>query len=390
MDKKNTKVFIVGIAALLVIFLFFSVIATNLISHNNYTHSAKIIDSVIEINPNNEKQIMMNIKNSGEEEVLLGTEILNRYGYNKNNFLNDYSFNSTVMTLFLLIIAVFLFIFILVYRQNRKKIDELTNYLSAINSGKESMLPKSSEDSFSLLQDEIYKTVVELKQSKERAVTANKALSKNLADISHQLKTPITSMSLMNELLSENNENKVYTQKLQNQIKRLEYLVTSLLTLSKIDAGTLLLKKEKIDVYTLLLGAIEPIEDVIKQKNQTIEIKSDKEVIYIGDKNQSREAILNILNNCSEHTPANGKITLSYEQNSIYTQIIIEDNGEGFAKDDIPYLFKRFYKGKNSGNDSIGIGLALSKSIIEKQNGFITAENKKTGGVRFIIKFYSN
>ncbi len=386
--EKKSRILLISSIALLIVFILFSIVLSNLIAYNNYNYNAKIIGAVIKIDTNNEEKIMMNIKNSQEQD--LGSEILNKYGYSKRDFLNYNDLYSKITLLFLIVLGVFLSIFILIDRQNKKKINELTNYLSSINSGKESVLPKSNEDSFSLLQDEIYKTVIELKQSKQRAVTANNSYSKNLADISHQLKTPITSMSLMNELLSENNENKVYTQKLQNQIKRLEYLVTSLLTLSKIDAGTLQLKREKVDVYTLLLSAIEPIEDVIKQKNQTIEIKSDKEVIYIGDENQSREAILNILNNCSEHTPVNGKITLSYDQNSIYTQIIIEDNGEGFAKGDIPHIFKRFYKGKNSGKDSIGIGLALSKSIIEKQNGFITAENKKTRGVKFIIKFYAN
>jgi signal transduction histidine kinase len=223
-------------------------------------------------------------------------------------------------------------------------------------------------------------------------VKERELLADNLADIAHQLKTPITSMSLMTELLAEtrqdSEEDLVYVEKLHKQLERLNYLVTALLTLSKIDVNTLNLEKKEVDLFTLLTNAVEPIQELTQQKRQTVFVQSEPTISFIGDLHWCTEAILNLVKNCSEHTPAQGTINLSFEQNSIYTQILVEDNGSGFNKEDIPYLFERFYKGRNARKDSVGIGLALAKAIIEKHNGSIRAENKKEGGARFIIKLY--
>lgn len=219
-------------------------------------------------------------------------------------------------------------------------------------------------------------------------------LCDNLADISHQLKTPpLTSMSLMIELLESSSirgDEALYIKNISSQIYRLNYLVSSLLILSKIDADAMPLEYTSINVYELVCVAVETLHLMIEKKNQKLFIKGNSNMCFTGDFHWTNEAIVNIIKNCSEHAPSGGEISINYKQNPICTEITIEDNGQGFDKKDIPHLFTRFYKGENSSKDSVGIGLALANSIIKKQNGEITAVNSDTGGAKFIIKFYKN
>ncbi|MDK2586874.1 HAMP domain-containing sensor histidine kinase [Romboutsia sedimentorum] len=255
------------------------------------------------------------------------------------------------------------------------------------------MKAQNKEDDFSILEDELYKIVMMLRESSEKEREEKENLCNNLADISHQLKTPLTSMSLMIELLEDSNidgDEALYIGSVSLQIERLNYLVSSLLVLSKIDADAMLLEHKPINIYELICVSVEPLHLIIDRKQQQLFIKDNSDLFFNGDFHWTSEAILNIVKNCSEHTPKGGKISIDYKQNPICTQIIIEDNGKGFDKKDIPKLFTRFYKGANSSKDSVGIGLALSMSIIKKQNGEIIALNKETGGAKFIIKFYRN
>lgn len=359
-----------------------------------YQDISQFIGEVHRQNPQLEEMIMTALKSNDPSNKEQGTDLLRQYGYTPQTFA-DQSSISLIMIIFAFSIGLFgvFVMYLLWFRyRNRHRIAQLTNYLYAINNGQESTLTLHREDDFSFLEDELYKTVVALREMRESAVQERKSLADNLADIAHQLKTPITSMSLMTELLAEtrqdSEEDLIYVEKLHKQLERLNYLVSALLTLSKIDAGTLDLDKKNVDLFTLLTNALESIQDLSLQKYQTIIVQSEPAVSFVGDLHWCTEAILNLVKNCSEHTPAQGTINLSYEQNSIYTQILVEDNGNGFKKEDIPYLFERFYKGSNARKDSVGIGLALAKAIIEKHNGLIRAENKKEGGARFIVKFY--
>jgi signal transduction histidine kinase len=275
----------------------------------------------------------------------------------------------------------------------RKRIDDLAKYLYDINEGIYRMKAQNKEDDFSILEDELYKIVMMLRESSEKEREEKENLCNNLADISHQLKTPLTSMSLMIELLEDSNidgDEALYIGSVSLQIERLNYLVSSLLVLSKIDADAMSLEHKPINIYELICVSVEPLHLMIDRKQQQLLIKDNSDLFFNGDFHWTSEAILNIVKNCSEHTPNGGKISIDYKQNPICTQIIIEDNGKGFDKKDIPKLFTRFYKGANSSKDSVGIGLALSMSIIKKQNGEIIASNKETGGAKFIIKFYRN
>lgn len=386
---NNTSIFIMFC---LVVTILLSVILTTINSFDEYKMMSKALGTSYEFNPKSTEHILKSLKDSSDNDFNIGNDILSRYGYSKGTFWSKNFFYFLVVS-FIIISTIALVVYILKYKQNIQKmnrINNLTRYLEEVNSGKESVLLRY-EDEFSHLEDEIYKTVGELRCSKEFALRERQTLSDNLADIAHQLKTPITSMSLMAQLLSENcsDEEIDYIHRLTNQISRLERLVSSLLTLSKLDASTLIFEKKLIDVHSLLTYAAEPIEGALKEKHQTLSIEGSNSAEFEVDINWTLEALLNIFKNCSEHIEDGGHIIAYYSKNPLYVEIIIEDNGMGFSKEELPYIFNRFYRGKNAHKDSIGIGLALSRSIIERQNGTLHAENCHNGGARFIIKFYT-
>lgn len=178
-------------------------------------------------------------------------------------------------------------------------------------------------------------------------------------------------------------------QELTQLLSRIDWLVESLLKLSKMDAGTVRLQQAPVPVGALIQKAAEPLMIPMELREQSLTIHGESHVTFTGDFAWSQEAVLNILKNCMEHTPCGGCIQVSFSENAIFTEIIIEDNGPGFAKEDLPHLFERFYKGKTASQQSVGIGLALSRMIVSKQNGTLKAENRGgDGGARFVIKFY--
>ncbi len=278
-----------------------------------------------------------------------------------------------------------------------KRIEELSDYLEQVNMGKAVVLSVSGEDLFSKLEDEIYKTVTFLYQTKDAAVQAKNDFAENLSNIAHQIKTPITAISLSLQTLSEMPMKKEYEkdrmEQIKKQLNRLIHLEESLLVLSRLDAGTLMFQKEDVDVFTLLVLAADNLQELFADSGTFIDIPESGEMAVTADLNWTMEAVINVMKNCMEHN-AGGTVHCSYGQNPLYTEIFIWDEGDGFAKEDIPHLFKRFYRGKNAdscGNirgSGIGIGLALSKEIIEHQNGTIRAKNRPNGGACFEIRFY--
>jgi signal transduction histidine kinase len=179
-----------------------------------------------------------------------------------------------------------------------------------------------------------------------------------------------------------------FTQNIHSQLERLQWLVSSLLKLSRIDAGAIEFRREPVHVSELIHKASAHLLIPMEIKEQTLEISGDEGTSFIGDFNWSAEAVANILKNCTEHTPRGGRITVSFSETPLYTLIRIADNGEGIDDEDLPRIFNRFYKGKNAHNDSIGIGLAMSKSIIEKQNGVIEVKSRNGEGTEFTLKLY--
>lgn len=278
-----------------------------------------------------------------------------------------------------------------------KRIEELSDYLEQVNMGKAVVLSVSGEDLFSRLEDEIYKTVTFLYQTKDAAVQAKNDFAENLSNIAHQIKTPITAISLSLQTLSEMPVKKEYEkdrmEQIKKQLNRLIHLEESLLVLSRLDAGTLMFQKEDVDVFTLLVLAADNLQELFADSGTSIDIPESGEMAVTADLNWTMEAVMNVMKNCMEHN-VGGTVHCSYGQNPLYTEILIWDEGDGFAGEDIPHLFKRFYRGKNAdagGNirgGGIGIGLALSKEIIEHQNGTIRAKNLPNGGACFEIRLY--
>lgn len=323
-----------------------------------------------------------------------GREWLNRYGYTAAYYRSGL-LPVCLGISSLCLLGIFM-VWLCWYKKSEKekirRIEGLTAYLEDVNQGRETVLSRR-EDAFSILEDEIYKTVGELRRTKEEACRERQNLADNLADIAHQLKTPIASMSLMVQLLQQEGEiqgTREYLDRLENQIFRMEYLVASLLTLSRLDAGTLELEQKSLDAASVIIEACEPLEPQIREREQTLSVPQQIRADFKGDRHWTAEALSNLIKNCSEHAGKGGIITIKCHQNPLYTEILVADNGPGFEKDDIPYLFQRFYRGKNAGKDSIGIGLALSKSLIQCQNGILRADNGPYGGACFTVRFYTD
>ncbi len=298
-----------------------------------------------------------------------------------------------------LLAGIFLFIVTFVFRNKAeaKRIQALSDYLEQVNTGKAAVLSASGEDIFSKLEDEIYKTVTFLYQTRDGAVQAKNDFAENLSNIAHQIKTPITAISLSLQTLSEtavqNEYEKGKLEQIRKQLARLAHLEEALLVLARLDAGTLMFQKEDVDVFTVLVLAADNLQELFVNSGTSIVIPELGEMKVTADLDWTMEAVMNVMKNCMEHN-GGGTVHCSYGQNPLYTEILIWDEGSGFAREDIPHLFKRFYRGQNTdaGDNSrsggIGIGLALSKEIIERQNGTIRAKNMPDGGACFEIRFY--
>ncbi|AQS04732.1 sensor histidine kinase [Clostridium beijerinckii] len=278
-------------------------------------------------------------------------------------------------------------------KREYRELEKLSGYLRRICNGEYSLdIRDNEEGELSILKNEIYKVTLMLSKQGELLKKEKMQLADAISDISHQLKTPLTSMRVMSDLLSDNHleaEKRIeFTNNIEMQLDRMQWLLTSLLKLSKIDAGTVSFKKDRVAVSELIRKSTEPLLIPIEIKNQTLVIEGGSNVSFIGDLYWTTEALINIIKNCIEHTGEDGRISIFFDENPLFTEIKISDNGSGIEKEDLPYIFKRFYKGKNAGEDSVGIGLAMAKSIVTSQNGDINVSSRKNEGTCFIIKFY--
>jgi signal transduction histidine kinase len=278
-------------------------------------------------------------------------------------------------------------------RWRYREIEKLSSYLRKISSGDYSLDVRDNyEGELSILKSDIFKMTLMLSEQRSHSEQDKHTLTNAISDISHQLKTPLTSMMVMADLLSDKKLEEIkrieFTHNIRVQLERIEWLVSSLLKLSKIDAGTIDFKKDEVFVNEVLQRAVQPVLIPMDIKQQTLTIDGDESISFTGDFHWTAEAIINILKNCVEHTPDGGNISITYSSNPLFTEIMIIDNGKGIPKEDIPYIFRRFYKGRNAGEDSVGIGLAMAYSIITSQQGDLEVRSEKGNGTEFLIKFY--
>lgn len=283
-----------------------------------------------------------------------------------------------------------LFSFWAKHKKDVLRIKSLSDFLENVNTGKPGLLRPSGEDAFSKLQDEVYKTVTMLYQMRDSALEARKKFAENLANIAHQLKTPLTSISLSTQMITKTSPDLKYPEQIRLQLSRLAHLEESLLILSRIDAGTLSLEKKPADVFTILTLAADNLQELFLQAQVALDIQESESIEIMADLDWTMEAVMNLLKNCMEHTPPGKAVHCSYSQNPLYTEIFIQDEGMGFLQEDIPHLFERFYCGQNAVKNGVGIGLSLAKEIIESQNGTVRAGNLPGGGACFEIRFYSH
>lgn len=296
----------------------------------------------------------------------------------------------------LVLIAVFLLclLFFIFTAYRYREIRKLSHYLRRISGGEYSLdIRDNKEGELSILKNEIYKVTLMLLEYNEQLKREKRLLSEQMADISHQLKTPLTSMVVMVDLLRDENlpheKRREFISRIDAQLERIEWLVSSLLKMSKLDAGVVEMKPSQNSGWVIIEKALDPLLIPMELKDITYSVKGQNETITC-DLHWTVEALINILKNCIEHTPRGGKIDISINDNPLYSEIIISDSGEGISKEDLPHIFTRFYKGKNASPDSVGIGLAMAKSIIRNQHGDITVESSPGEGSTFFVRLYKS
>ncbi|MEN2257867.1 HAMP domain-containing sensor histidine kinase [Paraclostridium benzoelyticum] len=379
-----------------------SFISVNIIKDKVVENNQAIIGSILSKHPNLENNIVGIVtQGKSKDDISLGKEILKKYSYDKNIRLNNEPivrgsikdiFSINLLSIFVLFISILILV-MHYFKTIYSDIKDMTEYVYNSSEGKKfEMKNKNQEGQIGLLKTELLKMTNILKEKVELLSKEKIFLNDTISDISHQLKTPMTSLIILNDLMYDDlpEESKIeFLEKIKSQLNRMEWLIKSMLKLSKVEAKVINFKSEKVNILELIKMSIQPSLIPIELKNIDVSINGDSEAMFLGDMNWSIEALVNIIKNCVEHTFSSGSLDISYEENSLYTEIVIKDSGEGIDKKDLPHIFKRFYKGKSSSKeDSVGIGLAMAKSIIEGQNGDIYVKSEKNKGTQFNIIFH--
>ena len=362
---------------------------------NNDIIVANILNEVSSKYPNINESDLITIINSTN----YSKDNLSRYGIYLSNMpiasINNKINKILIITNLSLIVIYILMIFwyLKIYKKREEdKIRLITNYLKEINNHNYNLdINNYYEDEFSYLKDEIYKTAISLNEQTINLENDKNNLKKSLEDISHQLKTPLTSITLMTDkILSGNMDTKEQEELLTNihrKVVNTNFLVYSLLKLSLLDTNTIEFKKEKINLKKLLDGIKDNLGVISDLKNVGLDIVCDSTISIMGDETWESEALTNIIKNGIEYSKEDGKVEIIVQDNELFTKIMIKDYGLGMSDEDKKNIFKRFYKGSNSNSNSFGIGLSLAKQIIEKDNGNVSVTSTLGVGTVFTIRY---
>lgn len=287
--------------------------------------------------------------------------------------------------------AVFGIVFFIFTKLRYKSIAKISDEIDLVLHNDDHLyIAESNEGELSILQSEIRKMTLRIREQNDALKKEKEHLADSLADIAHQLRTPLTSVNLILSLLEnshDENELKKFKREAEELLLQMDWLITSLLKISRLDAGIVVFKSEEINVNKLISTALRPFLISIELHNIDLQIHVEKGIVIHGDSGWLSEALQNIFKNCIESVGDNGRLQITCENNQLFTEIVIHDSGDGFKKEDLPYLFKRFYRGKNTDATGYGIGLALCRMIITRQGGTITAKNHVQGGAIFYIHF---
>ena len=365
----------------------------------NYNNKiASLVNLLDKEYPDIDRNELISILNSDDK---VSEDIFSRYGIDIQNesiiIENDRLFSGFIIVYNILFIGLALSIILLYLKHEKdqnKEIKKIVKCIEEINKKNYSInIDENSEDELSILKNELYKITIMLKEDAENSKKDKLKLKDSLSDISHQLKTPLTSINIMLDNILDNpdmdsNTKEKFIQNIKREITNISSLVGEILKLSKFDASVIKFEEEQVSINDIVKSAISNVEMMAELKNINIEVTNQDNIKLVCDAKWQTEAITNILKNCIEHSKENSTIIIDINSNKIYKQIIIRDNGEGIDEKDLPHIFERFYKGKNSSKDSVGIGLALAKTIIEKDNGSIKVDSKKGKQTTFVIKYY--
>ena len=294
--------------------------------------------------------------------------------------------------IFLAVSALIIIIFLFITYKRINTIKNLKSYLNAISNGDYDLdIKDNSEGELSIIKNNLYKIVVTLRSQQELLLKDKNYLAESLADISHQLKTPITSITMMSDLLKneeDEEKRKEFSEVIDNQLSRMNWLIVTLLKLSKIDAGATEFKNSNANLKSILKKAVQPFMLGAEINGIDLSVACDDDIFIYADSNWYIEAVSNIVKNCIEHTEQGGYVKVSAKETPVFTKICIQDNGSGIAKEDLPHVFERFYQGKNHSESSVGIGLALSKAILNNQNSIVEVKSTENCGTEFEITIH--
>lgn len=400
MNKKMNKksvLFSLSIILLTVVLFFFSLTyqyKSYVKEYNNKINS--IVNEVLSKYPDVSEDEIISLLNSNSSS----SNILEKYGIDENNSSIDK--NDTLFMKYLIFDMVLIIIIMLIISgyflynnvKRRKKIDDIVWLISKINNRNYKLeIENYDEDELSSLKSEIYKFTIMLRSESDNSLKDKIKLKDSLSDISHQLKTPLTSITIMidNILESANMDESTRNRfliSIKREIINMNFLVQNLLKLSKFDANVVKFSKREVKLHDIIYSAYDKVNALSDLKNVNVKISGDDSSTLVCDEMWQIEALGNILKNSIEHSCEGGIVEINYTKNKVYSRIVIRDNGSGICEKDLPHIFERFYKGENSSKDSVGIGLALAKSIIEKDNGSISVKSSSKIGTIFTIKYF--
>lgn len=400
---KNAQKFVCAGLAVTIVFCVISAVFTfigleNIRKTSNDTIN-QLVNILLEKYPDVSEKEVAEILNN-KTEYTDNSEFLNKYGiYPEKDWVsynNQGSYKYVILSVSVCIAfgLAFAVLFLGYLKIQKKQTMDIAKRIERINLGDYSLqIDRNSEDELSLLDNQIYRTAIKFREQAENSNKDKENLQKSLSDISHQLKTPLTSIIVMvDNILDDDDMPLEIRREFLNDIKHntntISFLVQSLLKLSKLDAEAVKFRYEQVEVKSIVDECIKNTAVMAEILGVRLETECNN-IILDCDRKWLCEAITNIIKNCIEHSH-NGNIKITAEQNKLYTKISIKDNGSGIDKEDLPHIFERFYKGKNSSDDSVGIGLSLAKTIIEKQGGYISVSSELNKGSEFVIKFFNN
>lgn len=302
-----------------------------------------------------------------------------------------FAINATAGILLFACVTAFGTVFFAFTKARYKSLAQISNQIDLVLHNAERLyIGESEEGELSILNSEITKMTLRIREQNDALKKEKEHLADSLADIAHQLRTPLTSANLILSLLenvSDEQERKAFLRETEELLVRMDWLLTSLLKLSRLDAGVVAFQRERVYVNDLICTALRPLQIPMELHNISFKTDVPKGMEIWGDPGWLSEALQNIIKNCMESSGDNGEIEIVCEENPLFSEIAIHDSGAGFEKEDLPYLFDRFYRGKNTDATGYGIGLALCKMIVTRQGGTIAARNHPQGGAVFAVRF---